>query len=57
MLIALRRIERLDKNEYTDDDRVEAQDIYEQRRKDELAQQEVRVQNLSLFLNGIAYCK
>ena len=37
VLIALRRVERLDKDEYNEDERQEAQDIYEQRRQDELA--------------------
>ena len=37
VLIALRRIERLDKDEYTDEERQEAQDTYETRRQEELA--------------------
>ncbi len=41
VLIALRRIERLDKDEYNDDERQEAEEIYEQRRADELTAQEV----------------
>lgn len=36
LLIALRRIERLDKDEYTDDERLEAEEIYELRRQEEL---------------------
>merc|ERR1711909_82172 len=40
VLIALRRVERLDKDEYNEDERQEAQDIYEQRRQDELAAEE-----------------
>ena len=36
MLIALRRLERLDKDEYNDDERQEAQEIYEQRRLEDL---------------------
>lgn len=36
VLIALRKLERLDKDEYTEDERNEAEDIYEQRRQDEL---------------------
>lgn len=39
VLIALRRIERLDKDEYNEDERQEAQDIYEQRRQEELQQE------------------
>ncbi|XP_035697868.1 leucine-rich repeat-containing protein 23-like [Branchiostoma floridae] len=35
VLIALRRIERLDKDEYTEDERQEAEEIYEQRRQEE----------------------
>ena len=42
VLIAVRRIERLDKEEYTDDERQEAQEIYEQRRQEDIAAQEVR---------------
>ncbi|XP_067051350.1 leucine-rich repeat-containing protein 23-like [Acropora muricata] len=34
VLISLRRLERLDKDEYTDDERQEAEEIYEQRRQD-----------------------
>jgi len=40
MLIALRRLERLDKDEYNDDERQEAEEIYEQRRQEELTQAE-----------------
>jgi hypothetical protein len=36
-LIALRKLERLDKDEYNDDERQEAEEIYEQRRTEELA--------------------
>ena len=36
VLIALRKIERLDKDEYTDEERTEAQDVYEQRRQEEI---------------------
>ena len=32
VLIALRRLERLDKDEYTDEERHEAEEIYEQRK-------------------------
>ncbi|XP_058967378.2 leucine-rich repeat-containing protein 23 [Pocillopora verrucosa] len=35
VLISLRRLERLDKDEYTDDERQEAEEIYEQRRQEE----------------------
>jgi len=35
VLIALRRLERLDKEEYTDEERQEAEEIYEQRRQEE----------------------
>ena len=41
VLIALRRIERLDKDEYNEDERQEAQDTYEQRRQEELTAAEV----------------
>uniref|UniRef100_H2YVP5 Leucine-rich repeat-containing protein 23 n=1 Tax=Ciona savignyi TaxID=51511 RepID=H2YVP5_CIOSA len=34
VLIILRKLERLDKDEYTDEERVEAEDLYEQRRQD-----------------------
>ncbi|KAJ7379685.1 Leucine-rich repeat-containing protein 23 [Desmophyllum pertusum] len=34
VLISLRRLERLDKDEYTDDERQEAEEIYEQRRQE-----------------------
>ena len=37
LLINLRRLERLDKPEYTDDERQEAEEMYEQRRQEELA--------------------
>lgn len=37
MLITLRRLERLDKDEYNDDERQEAEEIYEQRRQEEIA--------------------
>ncbi|CAK8681461.1 unnamed protein product [Clavelina lepadiformis] len=36
VLIMLRRLERLDKEEYSDEDRAEAEDISEQRRQEEL---------------------
>ncbi|ELU09120.1 hypothetical protein CAPTEDRAFT_183796 [Capitella teleta] len=35
ILISIRKIERLDKDEYTDDERQDAQEIYEQRRQEE----------------------
>lgn len=35
VLISLRRLERLDKDEYSDDERQEAEEIYEQRRQEE----------------------
>ena len=38
VLTALRRLERLDKDEFTEEERQEAQDNYEQRKTDELAQ-------------------
>ena len=37
LLINLHRLERLDKPEYTDDERQEAEEMYEQRRQEELA--------------------
>ncbi|XP_033642085.1 leucine-rich repeat-containing protein 23-like [Asterias rubens] len=37
VLINLRRVERLDKDEYNDEERQEAEDLYEQRRAEELA--------------------
>ncbi len=40
MLIALRRIERLDKDEFSDEERQEAEEIYEQRRQEALQAQE-----------------
>ncbi|XP_063711158.1 leucine-rich repeat-containing protein 23-like isoform X1 [Symsagittifera roscoffensis] len=40
VLITLRRIERLDKDVYTDEERQEAEEIYEQRRLDEAAANE-----------------
>ena len=43
VLIALRRIERLDKDEYTEEERQEAQDTYETRRQEELAAATVEV--------------
>ena len=36
VLIALRKIERLDKDEFSEEERGEAQEIYEQRRQEEL---------------------
>ncbi|XP_032223448.1 leucine-rich repeat-containing protein 23 isoform X2 [Nematostella vectensis] len=39
VLIALRRLERLDKDEYTEDERQEAEEIYNQRQEEELAAQ------------------
>lgn len=36
VLIALRKIERLDKDEYTEEERNEAEEIYEQRLQDQL---------------------
>nr|CAB3263514.1 axonemal leucine-rich repeat protein [Phallusia mammillata] len=36
ILIILRRLERLDKEEYSEEERAEAEDIYEQRRQEEL---------------------
>jgi len=39
MLIALRRLERLDKDEYNDDERQEAEEVYEQRRQEEITNQ------------------
>ncbi|XP_074654336.1 leucine-rich repeat-containing protein 23-like isoform X2 [Tubulanus polymorphus] len=41
VLIALRKLERLDKDEYTDDERQEAEDIYEQRRAEQLAAESI----------------
>nr|NP_001027749.1 axonemal leucine-rich repeat protein [Ciona intestinalis]BAB85845.1 axonemal leucine-rich repeat protein [Ciona intestinalis] len=40
VLIVLRKLERLDKDEYTEDERVEAEDLYEQRRQEELMKSE-----------------
>lgn len=37
VLITLRKLERLDKEEYNDEEREEAEQIYEQRRQEELA--------------------
>lgn len=37
VLINLRRIERLDKDEFTEEERQEAEEIYEQRRAEQLA--------------------
>jgi len=39
MLISLRRLERLDKDDYNDDERQEAEEIYEQRRQEEIQAQ------------------
>ena len=36
VLIAVRRLERLDKEQYQEDERTEAEEIYEQRRQKEL---------------------
>ena len=36
-LIAVRRLERLDKDEYTEDERQEAQEVYATRVQEELA--------------------
>ena len=59
VLIALRRIERLDKDEYNEDERQEAQEIYEQRRQEEL-QAEVYTYNPISFYqthcNGLLKC-
>ena len=51
VLIAIRKIERLDKDEYTDDERQDAQEIYEQRRLEEKTA-EVRLINY-LLINKI----
>ena len=40
ILILLRKLEKLDKDEYTEDERGEAEDIYEQRRLEELSKEE-----------------
>ena len=37
VLINLRRVERLDKDEFTEEERQEAEEIYEQRRAEEMA--------------------
>ena len=37
VLIGIRRLERLDKDEYSEEERQEAEEIYEQRRAEELA--------------------
>ena len=37
VLINLRRVERLDKDEYNEEERQEAEELYEQRRAEELA--------------------
>jgi hypothetical protein len=42
VLIAIRRLERLDKDAYIDEERTEAEEIYEQRRK---AEEEEALQN------------
>ena len=39
VLINLRRLERLDKDEFTEEERQEAEEIYEQRRSEEMAQE------------------
>jgi len=36
VLIILRKLERLDKDEYSEEDRSEAEDLFEQRRQEEL---------------------
>lgn len=36
VLIILRHLERLDKDEYSSEERTEAEDVYEQKRQDEL---------------------
>ncbi len=38
-LIAVRRLERLDKDQFTEDERSEAEEIFEQRRVKELEEQ------------------
>ena len=50
VLINLRRVERLDKDEYNDEERQEAEDLYEQRRAEELAA-EVRNKMGCLYTN------
>ena len=47
MLTAIRRLERLDKDEFTEEERQEAQDNYEQRKMDEMAQ--VIMSNINLI--------
>ena len=42
VLIVLRRLERLDKEEFGEDERLEAEEVYEQRRQEQLAAEEVR---------------
>jgi hypothetical protein len=39
VLVRLRKLERLDKDQYTDDERGDAEDIYAQRQSDNTANQ------------------
>ena len=52
VLIALRKIERLDKDEYTEEERAEAQDVFETRRQEELeAQAQVSTRKRAIAQN------
>ena len=52
VLIALRKIERLDKDEFAEEERGEAQEIYETRRQEEL-----EAEALAVRLNSdVALC-
>lgn len=40
VLIVLRRLVRLDKDEYTDEDRADAEDVYNQRKQEEFQEEQ-----------------
>ncbi len=49
VLINLRRVERLDKDEYNEEERQEAEELYEQRRAEELAAEVRQAGGLLLY--------
>ena len=46
-LITLRRLERLDKDQYNDDERHEAEDVYNQRVQEEMMNKQELVRNVN----------
>lgn len=49
ILVTLRRLERLDKDEYSEEEKQEAEEVYEQRRLEEM-NNEVRIELFSNIL-------